>query len=252
MNRNLKAACFVGAIICCLIAQRVSFAEITFQDRQGRPLEANAQSFAQYRASQGLSCFLMQNGGRQWKCAGFENAQLMGFSFDRMPLRGRKDDIAADISIEESNRVFVHPTFLSYAILVDPGEYALSGFKIKVARAVSDVGFFTARRSNLLKDGSSLGGHFKVAAGETVYIGNFALDCYKQPLLYGGITPKERLYFKSTLLNIRASTHFSIRIRWLYRLFDTKTLGQCLRIEVIRFWSIGQDCMQSRRELPAK
>src|SRR5262245_22259743 len=85
--------------------------------------------------------------GRRWNCGGFENAEPRSFSFDRIP-------------------------------------GTLSAFNIKVARSVSDVGSWLAKRSELLKDGRPQGGSFKVAAGEIVCIGNFFLDCHQRSNLW--------------------------------------------------------------------
>jgi hypothetical protein len=70
------------------------------------------------------------------------------------------------------------------ALQVAPGEYLLSGFTIKVAKSVSEVGYIAASRSALMKGSPQGAGVFKVAAGETVYIGHFALDCIASPILW--------------------------------------------------------------------
>jgi len=229
MNGTFKTACVAASLIGSVLVSGASFAETTMLDKTGTSIEANAESFAQKSGSKGVVLFDAK-WGRQWKCAGFENAQLVGFAFDRMPLPGQKDDAAADISVEENNRLFVKPEFISYAILVEPGEYALSGFKIKVARSVSDVGYFSAKRSNLLKDGSSLGGSFKLAAGEAVYIGNFALDCYQQPVLWRYYTIGTA-GFQKHAADYKSKYPFLEPVKITYRLFDTKLLGRAYELK---------------------
>ena len=98
----------------------------------------------------------------------------------------------------------------------------LSGFKIKVAKSVSDVGYFTATRSLLLKDGPEGAGTFKVAAGETAYIGHFSLDCAVSPILW-------RYYLFPD--DLKASTTYKKKYPYLdmssvsYRPLSTKNFG---------------------------
>lgn len=72
---------------------------------------------------------------------------------------------------------------MNYAFLVEPGEYLLSAFSVRVAKSVSKVGYFKAERGELVSAGTSKGGSFTVSVGEIVYIGHFALDCFQNPVL---------------------------------------------------------------------
>ena len=51
--------------------------------------------------------------------------------------------------IHSPSRLMVNPKFLNYAFMLEPGEYALSAFSIKVADSITKVGFLTLRRSQL-------------------------------------------------------------------------------------------------------
>lgn len=76
------------------------------------------------------------------------------------------------------------PVFINYAYSLEPGEYAVSAFSIKVADSMSKVGFLTAQRDKLYAGGKPIGGTFTVKPGETVFIGNFYLDCAYGPTLW--------------------------------------------------------------------
>ena len=193
-------------------------------DASGGSSEATAESVAQYRAAKGV-VLLDVNWGRRWRCGSFENAELRRLSFDRLPLTKSSDDAAADLTLEEAPSLFTRETFINYALIVEPGDYVLTGFDIKVARSVSDIAHWVAKRSELWKDGKALGGTFKVAAGETVYIGNFFLDCYKQPQPWRYYT-EGAANFKVHLTQYKEKYPFLSTDNVAYRLFDTTSLGR--------------------------
>ena len=99
----------------------------------------------------------------------------MKLEFDRITGEPKAPDAEADFIVNGPWRLTRTLRFLNYAFLVPPGEYALSGVSIKVARSISDVGYLNAKRADLIKDGNPEGGSFTVAAGEIVFIGNFFL-----------------------------------------------------------------------------
>jgi hypothetical protein len=198
-------------------------------DKGGISAEVTAESFAQHRGTMGV-VLLAVNWGRRWKCGGYENAQLFSFSFDRMPLIPRSDEHAADLTVEGPFRVTVRPEFLNYALLVEPGEYALSGFNIKVARSISDVGQWVAKRSELLKDGKAHAGSLRISAGETVYIGNFFLDCGRQPTLWRFYTEGVPSY-QSHLAEFKQKYPFLEIDHAIYRLFQTNAIGRSYELK---------------------
>lgn len=155
-------------VLVALILAACASAEL--QNERGIPAEATAESYGKGKVGLGV-VLLDARWARQWPCGEYENAQLVSFQFDKMPLASRPDDAPAEIMVTTSRRLAVSPDFQSYALLVPPGEYALSNYKIKVAKSVSDVGYWVASRSHLIKDGKPLGGTFSVAPGEVVYIG---------------------------------------------------------------------------------
>jgi hypothetical protein len=121
---------------------------------------------------------LSVNWGRSWKFCGSDNVQLRTFAFDRMPVRKDGDDEAADLVLKAPPSLLAGPgTVAHYALLVEPGEYALSYTELKVARSVNDIATYAAGRKTLIKDGESLAGSFTVGAGELVYVGHFAKEC---------------------------------------------------------------------------
>ena len=168
--------------------------------------------------------------GRRWNCGGFENAELRSFSFDRVPGKQASDDDAADLTLEGPARLASRPTFINYALIVEPGEYALSAFNIKVARSVSDVGSWLAKRSELLKDGRPQGGSFKVAAGEIVCIGNFFLDCHQRSNLWRYYT-EGSANFQAHVAQFKQKYPFLDLNRATYRLIETSSLGHAYEMK---------------------
>lgn len=168
--------------------------------------------------------------GASMECGGYENAQLVSFGFDRMPVNAATKTGAPDIVISTGNQLMAKPQFINIAVLVPPGEYVLSSFKIKVAESVSKVGYFTADRKHLLREGLPNAGSFKVAAGETVYIGNFGLDCLQQPVLWRYYTQgKEN--FQKHLTQYKAEYPFLDISSVQYRLFETSALGRSYELK---------------------
>jgi hypothetical protein len=162
---------------------------------------------------------------RRWKCGAFENAQLRVIGFDKAPITKASDDADPDIVLDDAPRVMTKPEFETYAFLVDPGEYGLTRLEIKVARSVSDVGFFRVPRSKFLVDGKSRGGSFTVSSGEVVYIGHFYLDCYRQPILWR-YYPDGREAFNEYLTSLKSTFPALEAERVTFRLFQTKEFGQ--------------------------
>lgn len=202
----------------------VSCASIQTTDEIGVSAEAKADAYTQNKDKLGV-VLLDARWGRQWKCGKYENAQLVSFSFDRTPISTRPDDAFADITIGTTSLLAANPKFESYALLVPPGEYILSSFKIKVANSASNVGYWVASRSHLIKEGKPLGGKFSVAPGEAVYIGNFALDCYGNPSLWRYYSTGQD-GFKQQLSDYKSKYPFLDLANVKFRLFETSTIGQ--------------------------
>jgi hypothetical protein len=141
--------------------------------------ELTAKRFEEAGEQQGI-VVLQVNWGRDWGCGGFENAQLQKLKFARLPDAASSEP--ATLSLQTPSRLFVKDTFVPYAILVEPGEYALSKFDVKLARSVSDVGHLIGSEAQLFEEGRPVGGTFSVAGGEIVYIGHFGLDCAEDPI----------------------------------------------------------------------
>jgi hypothetical protein len=185
--------------------------------------EVTADSYAN-RGAKGV-VLLDANWGRRWNCAGYENAELRSLSFDRIPPLKTSDETAPDLSLEQPSSLLARPTFINYALLVEPGKYLMSGFKIKMARSVSDVAYWIAKRSDLIKDGDAQAGAFVINAGETVYIGNFYLDCYQYPQPWRYYTEGSD-NFKKHLAQYKEKYPFLDLDHVTYRLFETTKLGE--------------------------
>ena len=162
--------------------------------------------------------------GRTWKCAQFENAQLRSFGFDRLPSQTTGDKATADVFIEGSP-LYAEGPAANYLLALEPGEYALTTFTIKVASSVTDVKIVSTGRARLFREGTPIGGTFTVYAGELVYIGHFGLDCYKEPTIWR-YYPAGHDGFESYKQVIKKQYPFLHVDDLQFRLFKTSTLGR--------------------------
>jgi hypothetical protein len=127
--------------------------------------------------------------GRRWKCSGYENAQLRELGFDLSNRVEKNSQDTATIFLE-GPALFTDKDFTNYAVLIEPGRYALSQVKIKLAKSISDIKFMEAKRA-ALRAQEDVTGTFDANANETVYIGNFAVDCPRgEPSLWRFFTTK--------------------------------------------------------------
>jgi hypothetical protein len=166
------------------------------------------------------------NWGRTWKCGSYENAQILELTFRKMPL----EQSTSQLELVTPSRLMVNPRFERYAYVVAPGEYALTGFDVKVARSVNDVGHFIGDESNLIKEGKPSGGTFNVNAGEVVYIGHFGLDCAVEPFLWRYYA-RERSDFELVVTKLRESYPVLRDVPVTFRLFSTEMLGKPFSLE---------------------
>ncbi len=75
------------------------------------------------------------NWGRKWSCAKFDNPNLQNLTFSRLdPVTHLPT--GEPIVLDTPEKFSAQDISVPYAILVDPGEYALSGFDIKLAKSV--------------------------------------------------------------------------------------------------------------------
>jgi len=167
--------------------------------------------------------------GRTWKCAQFENGQLRSFGFDRLPSETTGDDATADVVIEDSTSYaspfYAEKPATNYVLAVDPGEYGLATFAIKVASSATDVKTARVGRARLFEGGKPIGGTFSVKAGELVYIGHFGLDCYKEPTIWR-YYPEGRDGFDHYKQVIKQQYPFLDVDTMQFRLFKTSKLGR--------------------------
>ena len=162
--------------------------------------------------------------GRTWNCAQFVNAQLLSFGFDRLPRETMADDVMADVVIEGLPSVGGGPA-TNYVLALDPGEYGLASFAIKVTGSGPDGKIAGVGRARLYEEGKPSGGTFTVKAGELVYIGHFGLDCYKEPTIWR-YYPGGREGFAHYKQLIKAQYPFLDVEKMQFRLFKTAHLGR--------------------------
>lgn len=178
------------------------------------------QQYAQEAKAKGL-VLVSANWQRVWNCGGYENAELRSIGFDRMPSQYSSDALSPDLVLNGSPG---GSGIANFAYLVEPGEYGLSYFQIKVAESVSEVGYRFASRSLLLNNEGSKAGSFHIKAGEAVYIGHFGLDCAQQPIPW-------RYYLEDAEAFQKYVASFKKHYPYLelgavqYRLFETREFG---------------------------
>lgn len=199
----------------------VSISSLTVADA-ATPFSSSA--YAENATAKGV-VLVAANWGRQWKCGRFENAQLKGLSFDKAGSLKEGNDAKPDLVLEDSSLLPASSRFINYAYIIEPGEYLLSAFSVKATQSVSNVGYFNATRSDLIKDGRSKAGSFTVSAGEVVYIGHFFLDCAQDPMPWR-YYPYDRGDFKKFLSGIKKEFDALDVEQVKFRLFDTTTMGK--------------------------
>jgi hypothetical protein len=191
------------------------------------PVEAQVplseETFRESGSSKG-TVILQVNWGRYWKCGPYENAQLQRLTFRRLG-ENAESPSDKDWELSPSSTPLVKRSFEPYVVLLDPGQYALSGFRFKVAASRSDVKVVDVDSSKLIVDGKPVAGSFALAAGEVVYIGHFGVDCHGEP------TPW-RFYIDGNQEFARYVDGFHKRFPFAkdvavtYRLFKTEHFGQ--------------------------
>ncbi len=173
-----------------------------------------------YKSDLGV-LIIQVNWGRTWKCGQFENAQLQALTFTKSPIETSE---SVTLALETPSKLFVDNQYLPHAFVVQPGEYVLTAFDVKVARSVSDVSHIKGSKDNLIKDGKPVGGTFTVNPGEVVYVGHFGLDCGAEPFLW-------RIYidgqddFEKYVGGFRQKFPFMKQVPVQYRLFSTQLFG---------------------------
>jgi len=173
-----------------------------------------------YKAELGV-IIIQINWGRRWKCGQFENAQVQALTFTKSPF-----DSPEQVSLElgTPSKLFVDNKFLPYAYVVQPGEYVLTAFDVKIARSRTDVAHIKASQDKLIKDGKPVGGSFVVNPGEIVYLGHFGLDCAAEPFLWRYYIDS-REEFEKYIKGFREKYPFVKQVPVQYRLFSTQVLG---------------------------
>lgn len=199
---------------CTGIAQPIKFKETELITKE---------TYLQNKSENGV-VLLDVNWGRWWGCGRHENAQLISLTFDKLPLNTINNEAEASLVLHSPSRLMVDPVFLNYAYSLEPGEYALSAFSIKVADSMSQVGFLTANRDKLYVNGAPVGGTFLVRPGETVFIGNFYLDCAYGPMLWRYHSDGKDA-FKAQIKEYQAHFPYLKLDDVQFRLFKTKEFG---------------------------
>lgn len=181
------------------------------------------KAFRQTGSSMG-TVIVHVNWGRYWKCGPYENAQLQRLTFERLSAEGVVDT-EETWELSPSSTLLVKPDYVTYAVLVNPGEYGLVGFRFKVAASTSDVRVAEPGPSDLVVDGKPLAGSFTLGPGEVVYIGHFGVDCEGEPTPWRFyVDGKEE--FAAYVRDFHDRFPFMRDRPVTFRLFKTEQLGQ--------------------------
>jgi hypothetical protein len=181
-----------------------------------------AKNYEKYKNNKAVVIYGV-NWGRQWGCAGLENAQIQNLTFSRIDSASGVP-AGEDIVLNTPSKLFVDNVSKTYTIIVNPGEYSLTGFDIKIARSASDVRHIKVKDKDLFENGKPTGGSFNVNAGEVVYIGDFGLDCANEPIPWRYYIQKED--FERYVAGLKKKYKFLADKQIVYRLFKTNKFGQ--------------------------
>ena len=195
--------------VCGLLLQALSVSAAS-------PDELNETTFQPGKAIVSLGV----NWGRTWKCGRYDNAQVQELSFRMAPVGPNKPSL----ELTTPSRLMVENKFIPYALVLEPGEYVLTAFDVKVARSATDVGHIKGDELNLLKDGKPLGGSFTVAPDKVTYIGHFGLDCGAEPFLWRYYL-ESRQEFERWIADLRNKFPFTGRLPAEFKLFETRAFG---------------------------
>ena len=146
----------------------------------GKLVHLGQKNYKKFADDKGI-VILQINWGRQWGCGGLENAQLQKLSF-RMVDKGEPIEKWDELKLKTKSKLRVKNEFKPYALMLNPGNYVISGFDVKVAKSKSDIGHLIGDLDSLFEDGKPVGGEFTLKKGEIVYIGHFGLDCAAEPI----------------------------------------------------------------------
>lgn len=180
------------------------------------------KSFQELAASRGL-VILHVNWGRYWKCGAFENAQLQRLTFRRIAGDGT-GTADADWELSPASVLLAKSSFQPYTVYLEPGRYALGGFRFKVTRSAADIQVAEPGPAELIVDGKPVAGSFTVAPGETVYVGHFGVDCDGEPTPWRFYIDG-RAAFEEYVAGFRKQFPFMQEVPVTFRLFETSTLG---------------------------
>lgn len=178
-------------------------------------------SEATYQTDLGV-VLVQTNWGRSWRCGTDENAQLQALTFTRSPTDS-PDPVS--LELKTPSKLFVNNQFLPHAYVVQPGEYVLTAFDVKIARSMANVTHIIGSKDTLIQDGKPIGGSFTVSPGEIVYIGHFGLDCGAEPILWRYYIDG-RDEFEKYIDGFRQKFPFLKQVPVQFRLFSTPILGQ--------------------------
>jgi len=203
----------------------ISCGSVMIKHEYNSTASINKKEYSEQSSKKGV-VLLAVNWNRKWNCGSFENAEIRSIGFDLLPKRYNDDKHTPDFILNGSS--FDNRGFINYAFLLEPGKYAISYTDVKVAKSMSDVGHFTAHRSNLFKSGKPKGGTFTINKGEVVYVGHFALDCAGKPMVWRYYTEDKDGFNKyvNKYVNKYKSYYPYINLNNVqFRLFKTNLFG---------------------------
>lgn len=180
----------------------------------------NEATYKKDKATKG-TVILGVNWGRIWKCGEYDNAQLLSFGFDHLPAKSLSDDSKFDVILYNPSVMTSMPRYITYALQVDKGDYALSQFDVKYVKSMNDIRYYMPHKKALIERS----GTFNVKAGETVYIGNFSLSCRYEPPIIWRYYEEGKDKFNKYVTAIKKLYPFLKDEDIKFRLFKTSILG---------------------------
>ena len=202
----------------------LAFTLCTVSALAGGPPDLTERAFNSTGVDKG-TVLLHVNWGRMWGCGRYENAQLQELAFSKLGVGPGSTSASTVVTLSPGSTLLARNTFQHYAFVLDAGEYALSGFDVKLARSVTDIVHSRGEPGRLIVDGKALGGSFLVAPSEITYIGHFTIDCGGEPMLWRNYIDG-RDEFDRYAMGFHKRYPFTKDIPVTYRLFATDTFGK--------------------------
>jgi hypothetical protein len=88
--------------------------------------------------------------GRSWNCGPYQNAQIESTTFTKSQ---SETSNTINLNLDTPSKLFVDNKYTQYSFVLEPGEYGLTAFDVKIARSATSIAHIKLSKDNLIKDG---------------------------------------------------------------------------------------------------